>query len=79
MDCALRSLRLLDKPKAIPLLYPGIMREICNWLLTGPNGAHVMRIAMAHGHDQRVIRAIHRLRERFAEPRTIEELAPSRR
>ena len=30
---------------------------------------------IANGHEQRVIRAIHRLRERFAEPVRIEELA----
>jgi hypothetical protein len=53
-DCALRSLHLLETPGAIPLLYPGIMREICYWLLIGPNGRHVMRIAMANGHEQRL-------------------------
>jgi AraC-like DNA-binding protein len=74
-DCASRSLRLLDTPKAIPILYPGIMREICYWLLTGPNGGHVMRMAMANGHEQRVISSIQSLRDRFAEPVRIEELA----
>jgi AraC-like DNA-binding protein len=34
-----------------------------------------MRIAMANGHEQRVINAIHRLRDRFADPVGIEELA----
>lgn len=78
IDWALRSLRLLETPKAIPLLYPGIMREICYWLLTGPNGGHVMRIAMANGHEQRVINAIHRLRDRFADPVRIDvwQLSP---
>lgn len=74
-DCALRSLRLLDTPKAIPILYPGIMREICYLLLTGPDGGHVMRVAMANGHEQRVIRAVHSLRDRFAEPLRVEDLA----
>lgn len=74
-DCALRSLRLLDTPKAIPILYPGIMREICYLLLTGPDGGHVMRVAMANGHEQRVINAIHSLRDRFAEPLRVEDLA----
>lgn len=75
IDCALRSLNLLDTPTAIPILYPGIMREICYWLLTGPKGGYIFRIAMANGHEQRVIKAIHDLRNRFTEPVRIEELA----
>src|SRR5262249_32857006 len=29
VDCVYRSVRLLQTPEAIPILYPGIMREIC--------------------------------------------------
>jgi AraC-like DNA-binding protein len=75
IDCALRTLSLLDTPTAIPILYPGIMREICYWLLTGQNGGYVMRVAMANGHEQRVIKAIHDLRNRFNKSVRIEELA----
>jgi AraC-like DNA-binding protein len=74
-DCALRAVRLLETPKAISMLYPSIMREICYWLLTGPNGGEVARMTMANNHTQRVIGAIHALRDRFAEPVRIEELA----
>lgn len=74
-DCILRTMRLLDTPKAIPLLYPSIMREICYWLLTGPHGAEIARIGLANTHAQRIINAIHALRDRFAEPVRIEELA----
>jgi AraC-like DNA-binding protein len=74
-DCTLRMMRLLDTPKTIPILYPGIMREICYWLLTGPHGGEVMNMTLAHGHAQRVISAIHTLRARFAEPVRVEELA----
>jgi hypothetical protein len=34
VDCAQHAICLLETPEAIPLLYPGIMREICYWLLT---------------------------------------------
>ncbi len=34
-DCALRMVQLLGTPRAIPMLSPLIMREICYWLLTG--------------------------------------------
>ena len=74
-DCALRMVRLLDIPNAIPVLYPAIMREICYWLLTGPQGGDVVKMTLANPHTQRVISAIHSLRDRFAEPMRIQELA----
>lgn len=74
-DCALRMVRLLDTPKAIPLLYPAIVRELCYWLLSGPHGGAVAHIAQANSHARQVITAIHALRQRFAEPVRIKELA----
>jgi len=43
-DCALRMVRLLETPQAIPVLHPAIMREICYWLLTGPHGGEVINM-----------------------------------
>ncbi|MDQ0474382.1 AraC-like DNA-binding protein [Labrys wisconsinensis] len=74
-DCALRLVRLLDTPKAIPTLYPVIMREICYWLLTGPHGGDVARMTLANSPSQRVIGAMHSLRSRFRETVRIEDLA----
>jgi AraC-like DNA-binding protein len=74
-DCTLRMMRLLETPRAIPILYPAIMREICYWLLTGPHGGEVMKVTLANSHAQNVISAIHTLRDRFAEPVRINELA----
>lgn len=74
-DCALRLVRLLDTPHAIPTLHPVIMREICYWLLTGPHGGEVARITLANGPSQRVINAMQALRSRFAESIRVEELA----
>ena len=74
-DCALRLVRLLDTPKAIPTLYPVIMREISFWLLTGPHGGEVARMTLANGPSQRVINVMHSLRSRFRETVRIEELA----
>ncbi len=74
-DCALRMVRLLGTPKAIPVLYPAIMREMCYWLLTGPHGGEVARMTLVNSHAQRLIGAIHVLRDRFAEPVRIDELA----
>lgn len=74
-DCALRMVRLLDTPAAIPILYPALMREICYWLLSGPHGAEVMSMTLASSHTRCVLDAIHALRDRFSEPVRIEELA----
>ena len=76
IDCALRTVRLFDTPDAIPMLYPGIMREMCYWLLKGPGGEQLQRIMiMTNGHDGRVMQAIQHLRDRFRKPVHIEELA----
>ncbi|HEX4197443.1 MAG TPA: AraC family transcriptional regulator [Caulobacteraceae bacterium] len=74
-DCALRLVRLLETPKAIPALYPGVMREICYWLLTGPHGGDIARLTLKSSPSQPLIRAIHELRGRFAEMVRIEDLA----
>ncbi|GJG86322.1 AraC family transcriptional regulator [Gemmatimonadetes bacterium T265] len=74
-DGVLRLVRLLDTPAAIPTLRPLIMRELCYWLLTGPHGGVVARMALATTHAVPVLRAVHVLRDRFAEPVRVEELA----
>ncbi|WP_425147956.1 AraC family transcriptional regulator N-terminal domain-containing protein [Deinococcus sp.] len=77
--CVLRMIRLLDTPQAIGALYPLLMRELCYWLLTGPHGSDIAKMTVASSHTQRVISAVHNLRERFAEPVRVEELATSAR
>lgn len=74
-DCVLRLARLIETPQAIAVLAPMIMRELCYWLLTGPHASEVAGLVLANGHAERVIRAIHALREQFAEPVRIDELA----
>ena len=73
-DCALRMVRLLETPQAIPVLYPGLMREISYWLLSGPQGAEVARMT-TKSHTRCIVSAIHALRERFMEPVRVEKLA----
>lgn len=74
-DCVTRLVKLLDVPQAIPVIAPTVMRELSYWLLTGPRGGALARLALAHGHPERVISAIHSLRDRFAQPVRIDELA----
>ncbi|MBS0471812.1 MAG: AraC family transcriptional regulator [Proteobacteria bacterium] len=74
-DCVLRLVRLLDTPSAVPALAPLIMREICYWLLSGPHGAEVAQVTLDSRHASRVVGAVRLLRERFAEPVSVAELA----
>ncbi len=74
-DCALRMVRLLDTPQAVPVLYPAIMREICYWLLSGPECREVLQMTLASSHSRCILSAIHFLRDRFSEQVRIEELA----
>lgn len=75
LDCALRLVRLLDTPEAIPVLYPVIMREIAYWLLTGPAGGDMAAMALANTPSQRVLAAMAWLREHFAEPIRVDDAA----
>ncbi|MBX7185527.1 MAG: AraC family transcriptional regulator [Vicinamibacteria bacterium] len=77
--CVVRAIQLLATPRAIPTLYPAIMREICYWLLTGPSGGEIASMTLKGGHAQQVVKAIHQLRKRFAEPVRIAELARAAR
>jgi AraC-like DNA-binding protein len=74
-DCALRLVRLLDTPAAVPSLYPVIMREICYWLLTGPDSGDIAKLTLANSPSRPVMNALHSLRDRFRETVRVEELA----
>jgi transcriptional regulator GlxA family with amidase domain len=65
--------RLLGTPRAVRVLYPAIMREICYWLLAGPHGGEIAKLAA--GRPEPIVRAIHTLRDRFDEHVRIEDLA----
>ena len=75
LDATLRLLRLLDRPQDIAAMAPLIEQEILYRLLSGPQGARLLHIAMAEGQGQRVTRAVAWLREHFAQPLRIEILA----
>lgn len=74
-DCILRLLRMLEAPKSIPILYPALMREVCYWLLSGPYGGEVCKLALPDNNIERVVRAISLLHKSFAETLRVEQLA----
>ena len=78
-DCILRLIRLWEKPAGIPILYPAIMREICFWLLTSPNGGELRNLALPDSNSDRVARAIHLLHTSFAQTLRVDQLAETAR
>jgi AraC-like DNA-binding protein len=70
-----RLLRLLDQPKDIPVLGPLVLREIYYYLLTGETGGVLRSIARTDGRLRRVARAVTKIRENYASPLRIDDLA----
>jgi AraC-like DNA-binding protein len=75
LDAVARMLRLLDAPADAPVLAPLIEREILWRLLTGPHGGMVRRIGLADSSASQVGRVIRWIRDNYAEPVRIEDLA----
>ncbi len=78
-DCVLRLIRMLDNPSAVAVLSPAVVNELCFWLLTGPHGGEVCKLALPNSHTQRVADAIHVLRDHFSRALPVEELADAAR
>ncbi len=74
-ECLTRLVRLMQNPAAIPVLFPAVMREIYYWLLTGPSGGEIAKLALPETHAERVTRAITYVREHFSELLRVEQLA----
>ena len=74
-DAALRLLRLLDRPAALPVLKIQLLRELHYWLLAGRHGGAIRALGVADSHAQRIGRAVATIRSDFARPLRIEQLA----
>jgi AraC-like DNA-binding protein len=75
LDPLARMLRLLDRPADAKVLAPLIEREILWRLLTGPHGGMIRQIGLADSGLSHVSRAIRWIRDNYAEPMRIEDLA----
>jgi AraC-like DNA-binding protein len=76
LDAVLRLVRLLDAPAAeARFLRPLVTLEIVFRLLEGEQGSRLRQIAVLGGHAHRIARALERLREDFARPLRIEDVA----
>jgi AraC-like DNA-binding protein len=75
LDAVLRMVKLLDTPDDIAVLAPVVQREIYYRVLRGELGHRLVDLAHAEGGNHRIVRAIEWLKQRYAEPLSIEELA----
>lgn len=74
-DAALRLMRLIERPAALPVLQSQLVREMHYWLLVGKHGATIRQLGRPENHARRVARAVALLRAEFARPLPIERLA----
>ncbi|MEJ2791389.1 MULTISPECIES: AraC family transcriptional regulator [unclassified Pseudoxanthomonas] len=75
LDAAIRLVKLLDTPQDIALLAPLVQREILYRVLCSPQGAMLRHIGIADSQGQRVAKAIHWLRQHYAQPLRIDHIA----
>ena len=75
LEAAVRLLRLLDSPRDAPVLRPLIEREILWRLLCGEQGGRVRQIGLADSRLAQVSHAIRWIRQHYAEPVSVDELA----
>jgi AraC-like DNA-binding protein len=70
-----RLMDLLNTPRDIPFLSDPIQREIIYRILRSPEGQRLRAIATAGDQSQRTARAIAWIREHYAKPLKVEDLA----
>ncbi|MBP1884082.1 AraC family transcriptional regulator [Sinorhizobium mexicanum] len=74
-DALSRLISLVNAPADIPFLANHVQNEILYRLLTGEQGARLRRFALTGTNSNRVAKAVAWLKENYARPLRIEELA----
>ncbi|QFY63118.1 AraC family transcriptional regulator (plasmid) [Rhizobium grahamii] len=75
LDALVRLLTLLDAPSDATALRPAIEREVMWRLLTGEHASVIRQIGLEGGPTSRIVQAIAWLKQNFAEPVQVEDLA----
>ena len=75
LEAALRLVRLLARPQHIEVLAPLAVREISYLLAVGPQGAALRRIATFNDQTRGIGAAIRWLKDNYAEPFRVDEIA----
>jgi len=75
LDAVLRMVRLLDTPEDAAVLGPVVQREIYYRMLRGDLAHRLLDLAQGEGGTHRIVRAIEWLKQHYAAPLRIDELA----
>ena len=75
LDACCRMVDLLDTPADIPFLGTLVQREVIYRLLTSPQGKNLRAIATLGEQGQRLSKTVEWLRQNYAKPLRVEELA----
>lgn len=75
VEAVVRLLRLLDQPRDIVVLAPLIKREIIWRLITGEQGAILRQFGFSDSSLSHIARAVKWIRDHYAQPFRVEELA----
>jgi AraC-like DNA-binding protein len=75
LDAVVRLLRLLDEPRDRAVLAPMVIREILWRLITGEQGDVVRQLGVADSSLRHVARAVRWIRDNYAQPFRVEDVA----
>lgn len=75
LDTMVRLVMLLKTPQHLPVLEPLIKREIIYRALVGEMGAQMRNFVKPDSHGHRISRVIAQIKQRYAEPLRVAELA----
>lgn len=75
VDAVVRLLRLLDSPRDAAVLAPLVKREILWRLITGEQGATVRQLGLADSGLAHIARAVQWIREHYAQPFRVQDVA----
>jgi AraC-like DNA-binding protein len=76
-DAIRRLFLLVHTPRMIPVLAPGIHREIAYHLLAGPRGRDILRFSFSRSHTRLLSGAVREIQRDLSRPLRIPELAAS--
>jgi AraC-like DNA-binding protein len=75
LDAVTRLLRLIDRPRDLPVLGPMVRREILWLLLSGPRGEAIRQLGLADSNLAHISRSVQWIRDNTTAPMRIEDLA----
>lgn len=75
LGCVSRMLEALDTPDSVPILYPGLMRELCYFLLRSPFADALARPLVSSRETRGLIDTVRRIQDHYDQPLSLSELA----